>query len=180
MSSQFESISDKLITFIQQQQIFFVATADSDSRVNVSPKGADTFRVLGPNRVVWLNLTGSGNETAAHLLNNSLITIMFCSFSGKPVILRLYGKARAIHPRDSDWPELSALFDANVGARQVLDVDVDLVQTSCGYQVPLYQFEGERGNLDRWAENKGEAGIQDYWQEANQLSIDGKSTGISD
>ena len=180
MSTHFESISDKLITFIQQQQMFFVATADSDSRVNVSPKGADTFRVLGPNRVVWLNLTGSGNETAAHLLNDNRITIMFCSFSGKPIILRLYGKARAIHPRDSDWPELCALFDANVGARQIFDVDIDLVQTSCGYQVPLFQFEGERENLDRWVEHKGEAGIQDYWQDANQLSIDGKPTGISD
>jgi hypothetical protein len=180
MSTEYQSISDKLIAFIQQQQIFFVGTADSDSRVNVSPKGADAFRVLGQNRVVWLNLTGSGNETAAHLLNNNRITIMFCSFSAKPVILRLYGKARAIHPRDREWPKLVALFEANLGARQIFDVDVDLIQTSCGYQVPLYQFEGQRANLDRWVENKGEAGIQDYWQETNRLSIDRKPTGISD
>lgn len=180
MSTQYQSISEQLITFIQQQQIFFVGSADSDSRVNISPKGADTLRVLGPNRVVWLNLTGSGNETAAHLLNNDRMTIMFCSFVGKPVILRLYGKARAIHPRDSEWTELSAIFDANVGARQIFDVDVDLVQTSCGYQVPLYQFEGERENLDRWVDNKGEAGIQDYWKETNRLSLDGKPTGIID
>jgi hypothetical protein len=180
MATQFNSISEQLITFIQQQQMFFVGTADSDSRVNISPKGADTFRVLSPNRVVWLNLTGSGNETAAHLLNNNRITIMFCSFSGKPIILRLYGKARAIHPSDSDWPELSALFDENIGARQVFDVDVDLVQTSCGYSVPLYQFEAERENLDRWAENKGADGIQAYWHETNRLSIDGKPTGIGD
>ena len=179
MATQYDSISDTLSAFIEQQKLFFIATADVDGRVNVSPKGADTLRVLGPNRVVWLNLTGSGNETAAHLLNLNRITLMFCSFGGKPMILRLYGTARTLHPRDSEWSELYSLFDENIGARQIYDVSVDLVQTSCGYQVPLFQFEADRENLQRWNANKGEAEIKSYWQEANVTGIDGKPTGIN-
>ncbi|MBT5032107.1 MAG: pyridoxamine 5'-phosphate oxidase family protein [Proteobacteria bacterium] len=179
MATQYDSISDTLSDFIEQQNLFFIATADVDGRVNVSPKGANTLRVLGPNRVVWLNLTGSGNETAAHLLNLNRITLMFCSFGGKPMILRLYGTARTLHPRDSGWSELYSLFDENIGARQIYDVSVDSVQTSCGYQVPLFQFEADRENLQRWNANKGEAEIKSYWQELNVTSIDGKPTGIN-
>ena len=179
MATQYDSISETLSTFIDQQKIFFIATADVDGRVNVSPKGADTLRVLGPNQVVWLNLTGSGNETAAHLLNQNRITLMFCAFVGKPMILRLYGTAQAIHPRNSKWPELYSLFEENIGARQIFDVAVDLVQTSCGEQVPLYQFEADRENLDRWSTHKGEAGIKNWWEEVNSKSIDGKPTGIN-
>ena len=179
MATQSDSISDALKTFIEQQKIFFVGSADVDGRVNISPKGADTLHVLDPNRVVWLNLTGSGNETAAHLLNKNRITLMFCSFGGKPMILRLYGTARTVHPGDSEWSKLYELFEENIGARQIFDVTVDAVQTSCGYQVPLYQFEDDRENLQRWNANKGKAEIKAYWQEFNVKSIDGKPTDIN-
>lgn len=178
MAKQFSKITDSLKEFIEQQKIFFVGTADADGRVNVSPKGADSFRVVGGNRVVWLNLTGSGNETAAHIAANNRMTIMFCSFDEKPVILRLYGSGRVIHPKDPGWSELAILFPENIGARQIFDIAIDFVQTSCGFQVPFYEYKGERDLLDKWAENKGRDGIEEYWQEKNKVSLDGKPTGI--
>ncbi len=139
MATQYEQISERLRRFIEEQQMFFVGTAAPDGRVNVSPKGLDSLRVLGPNRVAWLNGTGSGNETAAHLLRNPRITVMFCAFEGKPLILRLYGTARAVHEGDADWDDLAGQFPPMRGARNVFDVAVDLVQTSCGFGVPLYE-----------------------------------------
>jgi len=178
MGKQFAEIDAATQQFIEQQHVFFVGTATSDGRVNVSPKGLDTLRVLGPNRVVWLNLTGSGNETAAHLRELNRITLMFCAFEGKPNILRLYGTAAALHPRDAGWDELIGLFPALPGARQLVVVDVDLVTTSCGFAVPFLEFEGERQELNRSWEKKGPDGVQDYWQQRNRLSLDGKPTGI--
>lgn len=178
MAEQFSEITDRLKKFIEQQKIFFVGTADVDGRVNVSPKGADTLRVLGKNQVVWLNLTGSGNETAAHLIAKNRITIMFCSFEEKPLILRLYGTGRVLHTDDSGWEKLAGLFPENIGARQIFDMNIDLVQTSCGYQVPFYEYKGERDILDRWAEKKGRKGIKEYWEKNNKTSMDGKPTGI--
>ncbi len=178
MGEKYSEISDKLQAFIQSQKIFFVATATSDGRVNLSPKGMETFYIVGKNRVLWLNLTGSGNETAAHLRENDRMTIMFCAFSGAPMILRLYGHARITHPRDGVWEELISRFPPIPGARQVVDMAVDLVDTSCGFGVPLMDFAGERGHLDRWAEKKGEDGLRDFMRKWNQFSIDGKPTGI--
>jgi hypothetical protein len=178
MAQQFPSISNKLRQFIEAQKIYFVATATADSRINLSPKGMDSLRVLGPNRVVWLNLTGSGNETAAHLQENSRMTIMFSAFDGAPMILRLYGSARAVHHGDADWQTLAGHFPPLPGARQIIDLDVDLVQTSCGMAVPLFDYHGERELLTRWAEKKGEDGIRQYWEAKNQVSLDGKPTGI--
>lgn len=178
MAQRYTEISAELSLFIRQQKIFFVGTAASDGRVNVSPKGMDTLRILGPNRVVWLNLTGSGNETAAHLIENSRMTIMFCAFAGNPMILRLYGGARLFHPRDTAWNELITRFPPIAGARQIVDMNVDLVQTSCGMAVPFLDFRGEREHLARWAEKKGDDGIRQYWEEKNQVSLDGKPTGI--
>ncbi|MFV0461684.1 MAG: pyridoxamine 5'-phosphate oxidase family protein [Nostocoides sp.] len=178
MAQQFEEISPRLGEFIARQPMFFVATAARDGRVNVSPKGYESLRVLGPNRVVWLNLTGSGNETAGHLLDSPRMTLMFCSFQRQPLILRLYGTARAVHRRDPDWADLAGLFPPDVGARTVFDVTVEMVQTSCGYAVPLMTLDGERDLLRTWSAKKGEDGIVDYWRDKNQSTIDGAPTGL--
>lgn len=178
MAKQFDFISAELQEFIENQNIFFVGTASDDGRVNVSPKGMDSFRVIGKNTIVWLNLTGSGNETAAHLLKNNRMTIMFCAFEGKPMILRLYGQAKIYHKRDDTFHEFSKLFSKNVGARQIIEMDVDLVQTSCGYAVPFMDFKEERTVLNTWAEKQGKNKIEEYWKHKNTLSIDGFETKI--
>lgn len=178
MGQKFSEINQTHVHFIAQQQIFFVATAATDGRVNLSPKGLDAFRILGSNQVTWLSVTGSGNETAAHLLENPRMTVMFCAFQDKPLILRLYGKARAVYERDADWQEYARRFDLIAGVRQIFVMDVDLVQTSCGMAVPLFEYQGQRNQLVAWAEGKGKAGIEQYWHDKNQFSIDQKPTGI--
>jgi len=166
------------MAFIQAQKLFFVGTAAPSGRVNVSPKGMDTLRIKGPKQLYWLNLTGSGNETAAHLLECSRMTLLFCAFEGDPLILRLYGQAGAIHPRDPAWGLLLADFPPMPGARQIIDMKVDLVQTSCGFGVPRFNFVAERGLLNQWADQKGPEGIAKYWEEKNRLSLDGRPTGV--
>ncbi len=178
MGQRYTELSEKLSAFIRRQHLFFVGTADRDGHINVSPKGMDSLRVLDNTRIVWLNLTGSGNETAAHLQDNGRITLMFCAFTGDPLILRVYGQGRAIHPRDTDWQELIDLFPPLPGARQIVDVRIELVQTSCGFGVPLLDFKSERGLLRTWAEKKGVDGVEQYWRDKNQISLDGKPTGI--
>lgn len=178
MGRQYSEISEPLKTFIGRQKMFFVATATDDSRVNVSPKGMESLKVMGPNRVVWLNVTGSGNETAAHVRVNPRMTIMFCAFEGAPMILRLYGQARAIHPDDTEWETYYAHFTPLPGARQLFELEVDLVQTSCGMAVPFFDYQGDRENLKDWAEKKGDAGVREYWDKKNRQSIDGLPTGI--
>jgi len=180
MATQYSEISDKLISFIDSQHIFFVATATEDSRINLSPKGMDSLKVINKNRVIWLNVTGSGNETAAHVQQSSRMTIMFTAFEGPPLILRLYGNAKVIHPGDASWDELSALLKPLPGARQIFDVAIDLVQTSCGMSVPYLDYIEDRELLNEWASKKGEAKIKQYWQDKNQLSIDGLETHIMD
>ena len=174
-----DSISSALQDFIQKQKIFFVATAGSDTSVNLSPKGLDSFRVLDSNTVLWLNFTGSGNETAAHLLEVNRMTIMFCSFEKNPLILRLYGTAETFHAGDSEWEEHLSHFGPSPGARNIFKMKVERVQTSCGYAVPFYEFKEDRKRLDKWVEDKGEEGVKAYWQEKNLLSIDDKPTGMS-
>jgi hypothetical protein len=178
MGKQYEHISDTLQDFIKAQKIYFVATAARDGRVNVSPKGMDTFRILDKNKVAWLNLTGSGNETAAHLLDTNRMTIMFCDVVDRPMILRLYGTAEVIHTEDVTWIEKAAHFPGLPGARQIFEMTVDLVQTSCGFGVPLFDYQGDRDNLTQWATNKGDEGVRAYWQEKNVKSLDGKPTGM--
>ncbi|HEY4799783.1 MAG TPA: pyridoxamine 5'-phosphate oxidase family protein [Bacteroidia bacterium] len=158
--------------------MFFVATAPCEGKINLSPKGMNTFKVLDKNRVLWLNLTGSGNETAEHLLENGRITIMFCSFDDKPNILRLYGHARSIYSKDADWPNLIQLFPDFPGTRQLIDMTIDYVQNSCGMSIPILKFEKERDELVNWAEKMGETKINEYQQEKNKVSIDGKPTGL--
>ena len=180
MAEQYTQLTDGLTRFIENQHIFFTGTAAATGRVNVSPKGMDSLRVITPQQVIWQNLTGSGNETAAHLLENNRMTLMFCAFGKKPLILRVYGTARAVHPRDAEWQECLALFPENPGTRQFFILDIDLVQTSCGFAVPRMDFIAERSTLDEWAEKKGEEGIKTYWRETNARSIDGFDTGMEE
>lgn len=176
MAVKYPEITDRLEQFIKEQNIFFVGTAAAGGRVNVSPKGLDSLRVINKNRVVWLSVTGSGNETAAHVQENQRMTLMFCAFEGKPMILRLYGTAKVVHQNDREWEGLFALFNPIPGARQIFDLSVDMAQTSCGLGVPYYNFAGEREMLEDWAIRKdGEdgKGLKRYWEEKNQFSIDG-------
>ena len=176
--AKFARIEESLRSFIEEQKVFFVGTAAPHGRVNIAPKGMETLRVMGRNRIVWLNLTGAENETAAHLAESPRMTIMWCSFAAKPMILRVYGDASMVHLRDDAWDELAALFPPMPGARQIFDLDVNFVLTSCGFGVPLFEFVGERDTLRRWAQQKGEEGLRKYWAESNQFSIDGKPTSI--
>ena len=178
MAQMYPELSDKHVQFIAEQKIFFVGTATTDSRVNVSPKGMDSLRIIDKNRVAWLNVTGSGNETAAHVQESPRMTIMFCAFAGSPLILRLYGNAKVIHHNDSEWETLYSLFEPIPGARQIFDLSIDLVQTSCGMAVPYFAYEGDREQLRDWAQNKGDEGLKKYWQDKNQKSIDGIPTNI--
>jgi len=178
MGKMFTNISDDHEQFIKNQKIFFVGTAAKEGSVNVSPKGMDTLRVLDPNTVVWLNLTGSGNETAAHLLKNKRMTIMFCSFEEKPLILRLYGQAMIFHESDKEYNQHIDLFPETPGSRQIIKMEVERVQTSCGYAVPILDFKEERQVLRSWAEKQGEDRLINYRKEKNAVSIDNFETGI--
>ena len=155
--------------------MFFVASAPlaADGHVNLSPKGQDTFRVLSPARAAYLDLTGSGIETAAHVKENGRITLMFCAFQGPPKVLRLYGTGRVIRPGDGEWQELAAKFPELPGRRLIVDVFVSRVHTSCGMAVPYLQLAGPRNQLNQWAQKQGPAGVADYWKRKNAQSIDG-------
>jgi hypothetical protein len=178
----FPSMSDKHQAFIKAQQIYFVGSAplSAEGHVNLSPKGVDSFRILNPNRVAYLDLTGSGNETSAHLRENGRITIMFCAFTGAPLILRLYGHGE-VAVRDSErWNELIPLFEDRLGARQIIVAEIDRVQTSCGYGVPFFDHVGQRETIFKWANAKGEDGLEAYWAESNAVSIDGLPTPLGE
>jgi len=178
MATQFDALNEALTKFIESQRIFFCGSAGPEGRVNISPKGMDSLRVLGPNRIIWRNLTGSGNETAGHLALINRMTLMWCGFETKPLILRAYGTARTLHPRDDDFDALNANFPPSMGARQIYDVAIDMVQTSCGYAIPFMDYKSERETLKNWAENKGPDGIADYWDKRNQSTIDGNPTYV--
>ena len=180
MAKFYPGITTRIKKFIASQKIFFVATAPKHGRINLSPKGMDTFRVLNENKVAWLSVTGSGNETAAHLLENGRITIMFCAFEGAPNIVRLYGKAKEIRAIDKDWNEHISLFTKLPGTRQIFIMEVESAQTSCGMSIPFYEYVGERNQLIDWAKDKGTEGLQTYRREKNTQSIDGLPTGILD
>ena len=178
MGSRYDEIRKEDIDFIQAQHLFFVSTAANEGSINLSPKGRDTLRIVSSERVVWLNLTGSGNETSAHLQENGRITIMFCSFGDKPLILRLYGFGKVIHPHDAEWSTLYGDFVNFPSARQIIDCKISAVQRSCGYGVPFMEYKGVRPNLEAWVEKKGEEGVRQYWAEKNQYSVDGLPTNI--
>ncbi|MBD1804521.1 pyridoxamine 5'-phosphate oxidase family protein [Microcoleus sp. FACHB-SPT15] len=178
MAKFYPDITAPLQDFIKDQKVFFTATAPRQGRINLSPKGIDTFRCIDNKTVAYLDLTGSGNETAAHLNEDSRMTIMFCSFSEKPLILRLYGQGKVIHPRNEDWQSFYSLFNPVPGERQIIFMQVDFAQTSCGTGVPIYEFKEERQAIIDWANNKGEQGLYEYWQAKNLKSIDGLPTKL--
>ena len=175
MGKLFSELDDDLREFIARQHLFFVATAPlaADGHVNLSPKGLDTFRILGPTRIAYLDLTGSGVETIAHLRENGRITILFCAFEGRPRIVRLYGRGYTVEPTDAEWPTVAAGFPALSGVRSVIVMDVDRIADSCGYAVPRYEFVGDRPQLLDWADKKGAEGLLAYQAQKNRTSIDG-------
>lgn len=164
--------------FIAAQKLFFTASGTAEGRLNLSPKGMDSLRLIDSRRVAYLDLTGSGNETAAHLRHDGRMTMMWCSFDADPLILRLYGRGRVVRRQDREWAEWRGLFSALPGERQIIVLEIESVQTSCGYAVPKYVYQGERETLARWVEKKGPTGLLEYWREKNQVSIDGLSTGL--
>jgi hypothetical protein len=155
--------------------MFFVATAPSGDTglLNLSPKGLDTFAVLDPQTVAYLDLTGSGIETVAHLRQNGRIVLMFCAFEGPPNILRIYGKGEAIEPGDDEWGGLRGLFPEMHGTRSIIRVRVERASDSCGFAVPLYRYEGDRSTLLDWAEKKGPEAVEAYKTDKNRESLDG-------
>jgi Pyridoxamine 5'-phosphate oxidase len=171
-----ESITPKLRAWIEAQHVFFVATAPlaADGHVNLSPRGTPgTFVVLDEHTVAWLDLTGSGAETIAHLRENGRIVVMFCGFDGPPQIVRLHGQGRVVVPDDDEWSRYDGRFPDKIGARAVIVVDVTRVSDSCGYSVPLYEFVGDRDLLDQWADNRGSEKLAEYQATRNAESIDG-------
>jgi hypothetical protein len=178
MSNWYQAIPPELKEFIAAQKVFFVATAPTEGRINLSPKGMDTFRVISPQRVIYLDITGSGNETAAHLLDNGRITVMFCSFDKTARIARLYGHGRTIHQYDPGWHEYLAMFPPEPGVRQIMEIDVESAMTSCGYGVPWMESLHERDTLRKYWEKRDEQTLTAYQDKENQRSIDGLSTGL--
>lgn len=175
MGKVYDGIDERLGAFLTAQHVFFVGTAPSgeDGHVNVSPKGMDCFRILDAITVAYLDLTGSGVETIAHLRDNGRITLLFCAFEGPPKIVRLYGRGEAVLPDDDGFAELAARFPPLPGTRSVIRVHLDRVSDSCGYSVPTYRYVGERNQLTAWAERKGDEGLDTYRRERNVRSIDG-------
>ena len=178
MAVKFDSINKAHKEFIEAQKMFVIGSAGADGFINVSPKGMDTFKIVDENTVVWLNFTGSGNETSAHVQENGRMTIMFNSYDKAPMILKLYGKASVIHESDARWDEMLTHFEPNVATRQFFEMKVELVLTSCGYAVPKYEYIGERDTLQKWSEKKGREGITEYWAENNTHTLDGVETNI--
>ncbi len=181
MAKTVPAISDDLREFIEAQHLFFVASAplSAEGHINLSPKGLDCLRVLGPHQVAYLDLTGSGNETSAHLCENGRITLMFCAFAGPPNILRLYGTGVTVLPSSAAWGELRPLFGEYPGVRQIILANIERVQTSCGFAVPRYDYVGDRDTLIRWANTKGPEQLEEYRHEKNTASIDGLPTALA-
>lgn len=183
MAKQFPRIEPSHRDFIARQRVFFTASATADSRVNLSPKGLDALRVIDDSTVAYLDHIGSGNEASAHLRADGRLTIMMCAFEGPPLILRLYGRGSVLLRGTPGYSDLLAAHfsgEEPVGARQIVRLDVDLVQTSCGFGVPLFAYKDERPSLPRWAETKGADGLDAYRREKNAVSMDGLPTGMFD
>jgi hypothetical protein len=180
MGKVFDSITPEIREFVEKQHLFFVATAplSGEGHVNVSPKGMDCLRVLDDHRVAYLDMTGSGNETSAHIGENGRITFMFCAFEGTANIVRLYGHGRTILPNTPEWDSLIDQFPRYTGVRQIIIADIDRTSTSCGYAVPFMDFKSERHTLEKYWEAKGESAIPDYQRTKNTHSIDGIATPL--
>jgi hypothetical protein len=175
MGKFFDSIAPQHTAFAQKQHIFFVSTAplSGEGRINVSPKGMDSFRILNDKQVAYMDVIGSGNETSAHTLENGRITFMFCSFDKVPNILRFYGKGFTVLRDSLDWEKYSVHFKIFPSTRQIIVADIDLVQTSCGFGIPFYEYVGERTTHFDWAAKKNDEELLDYQITKNSVSIDG-------
>src|SRR5215212_5621747 len=180
MAKFYTHLDEQLRRFIGEQKMFFTATAPAEGRINLSPKGMDTLRCLDEGTVAYLDLTGSGNETAAHLAADGRMTIMMCSFSERPLIMRLYGRGRVVRPGDAEWDALRAHFPSLPGERQIVVLELESAQTSCGFAVPVYELKEERQMLVEWTLKKGEDGIREYRREKNRVSIDGLPTYLKE
>jgi len=178
MAKFYDELNEMHRAFITEQKLFFVATAPTEGRINLSPKGGDVLRVVDDTTIAWLDVTGSGNETAAHLFDDGRVTVMFCSFGDKPLILRLHGHGRVILKRDPAWADWATRFDQPPGTRQIFVMNIQSVQTSCGHGVPEFEFKRERGMMEQSALKRGEDGILQYQQKHNQVSIDGLPTRL--
>jgi hypothetical protein len=181
MGKQFTLIEPSHREFIESQRIFFNASACGEGHVNVSPRDVAALRILDPNTAIYIDRTGSGNETAAHLLADGRLTLMFCAFEGPPMILRLYGRGRILPRGGEEYSSLLASHFDGIevpGARQMVRLDVQMVQTSCGMNVPLFDFVADREQLTRWAVAKGEDGLDEYRRQKNAVSLDGLPTGM--
>ncbi|MEM8967155.1 MAG: pyridoxamine 5'-phosphate oxidase family protein [Bacteroidota bacterium] len=180
MASFTSHLSENQIAWIQQQPMYFVATAplQADGHINLSPKGLDSFRVLDEKTVAYLDITGSGNETSAHIHENGRVTFMWCSFGEKPKIFRIYGKGEIVLPETERWQQLISHFDELPGARQIIVNHISKTQTSCGFGVPVMEFKHNRDTLTDWASNQGKVGIQEYQQKKNVQSLDGLPTPL--
>jgi hypothetical protein len=180
MGKMFEAMLPEHEQFIKRQRMFFVGSAPADGHINISPKGHDVLRIFSPTEVAYLDLTGSGNETSAHLKENGRITFMFIALDGPPMILRLYGSGRVILPGTPEWDALLPHFELMPGARQIIYADIHAVKTSCGFSVPLYEYSGDRDLLHKWAGQKGEEGLAAYRREKNAVSMDGLVTPLGE
>ena len=180
MGIKLDELNKAYIDFIEQQPLFFVATADTDGYVNVSPKGLDSLRVVNNKELLWLSVSGSGNETAAHVQATGRMTMMFCAFSGKPLTLRIYGNAIAYHSRDAEWQELTQAFPDYPGTRNIFKLNIELVTTSCGTGVPEMEVVRPRADTELlpWYDSLGADGMEKFWRKKNLQSLDGKPTGI--
>lgn len=179
MAKFFETIDEVTREFILRQHMFVTGTAAATGRINLSPKGMDTFRILDQKTVAYLDMTGSGNETSAHIKHDGRLTIMMCSFDQTPLILRIYGRGEVVLPNDPKWPDLANHFNLLPGARQIVVLHIESMQTSCGYGVPRMDHRGDRDTLVKWAESKGEEAIAAYRRKNNRTSIDGYTTHLA-
>ena len=180
MANFFDKLDDNMKEFILKQQIFFVATAPKEGKINLSPKGLDGLKIINNNKLLWLNYFGSGNETAAHLLEDDRMTLMMCAYEGEPKILRIYAKVNVIQEKDAIWNEYISQFENIHGARQVFELNIESINDSCGWGVPLYQYQGQRDKLTNYFDNSTKEDHLAYMKKNNQLSFDGKETKLFD
>ena len=181
MAKFVDELNEEMKEFISQQKMFFIATAPKEGKINISPKGLDnTLKVLSNNKILWLNYFGSGNETASHLLEDERMTLMFCSYEGEPLILRVYANVKVIQEKDNHWDEYISNFDNTHAARQVFELNIESVNSSCGWGVPLYEYQGQREKLSDYYKNSTKEEHLEYMKKNNQLSFDGKETKLFD
>ena len=178
MATKYEKLNKEIKNFIEKQKIYFVSTTTKDGYINLSPKGMNSLKILDDNRVIWLNSTGSTNESSTNIQRDNRMTIMFCSFEEEALIVKLFGKAKVIHKNDKEWTELSKLLPEIPGARQIFDIDLELIITVCGSAVPFFEYKAERENLNQYWIKAGNVGLHEYWKKKNQISLNGYETFI--